>query len=46
MENTGSFYNRLTLQALAIVEGESDLIANFSNISALLNIVHDGLKLT
>ena len=38
MENTGSFYNRLTLQALAIVEGESDLIANLSNISALLNM--------
>ena len=31
MENTGSFYNRLTLQALALVEGESDLIANLSN---------------
>ncbi|PSV24057.1 GAF domain-containing protein [Photobacterium kishitanii] len=38
MENTIAFYNRLTQQALALIEGETDLIANMSNISALLNM--------
>ncbi|WP_279142227.1 GAF domain-containing protein [Photobacterium phosphoreum] len=38
MENTPAFYNRLTQQALALIEGETDLIANLSNISALLNM--------
>ncbi|KPA51110.1 GAF domain-containing protein [Photobacterium lucens] len=38
MENTRSFYDRLTRQAVALIEGETDLIANMSNISALLNM--------
>ncbi|CEO39206.1 GAF domain-containing protein [Photobacterium kishitanii] len=38
MENTIAFYNRLTQQALALIGGETDLIANMSNISALLNM--------
>ena len=38
MENTPAFYNRLAQQALALIEGETDLIANLSNISALLNM--------
>ncbi|ELR64568.1 hypothetical protein C942_02381 [Photobacterium marinum] len=38
MENKAAFYNRLTKQALALIDGESDLIANTSNISALLNM--------
>ncbi|PSV19321.1 Free methionine-(R)-sulfoxide reductase [Photobacterium leiognathi subsp. mandapamensis] len=38
MENTRSFYGRLTRQAVALIEGETDLIANMSNISALLNM--------
>ncbi|WP_064604111.1 GAF domain-containing protein [Photobacterium sp. J15] len=36
MENKAAFYDRLTKQALALVDGETDLIANISNISALL----------
>ncbi|SMY33125.1 GAF domain-containing protein [Photobacterium andalusiense] len=38
MENSTAFYHRLTQQALALIEGETDLIANMSNISALLNM--------
>lgn len=38
MENKTAFYNRLTQQALALIDGETDLIANMSNISALLNM--------
>ncbi|EJN6960869.1 TPA: GAF domain-containing protein [Photobacterium damselae] len=38
MENKAAFYKRLTQQALALIEGENDLIANISNISALLNM--------
>ncbi|UTV29155.1 GAF domain-containing protein [Photobacterium atrarenae] len=36
MENKSAFYERLTKQAISLVEGEPDLIANISNISALL----------
>ena len=36
MENKNAFYNRLTQQAIALIDGESDVIANISNISALL----------
>lgn len=36
MENKSAFYERLTKQAVSLVEGEPDLIANISNISALL----------
>ncbi|OAN17790.1 Free methionine-(R)-sulfoxide reductase [Photobacterium jeanii] len=38
MENKLAFYERITKQAVAIIEDESDLIANLSNISALLNM--------
>ncbi|MGF1689779.1 GAF domain-containing protein [Photobacterium kagoshimensis] len=38
MENKLAFYNRLTKQAVAIIEDETDVIANLSNISALLNM--------
>ncbi|WP_120510845.1 GAF domain-containing protein [Photobacterium salinisoli] len=38
MENKSAFYRRLTQQAVAIVDGEPDVIANISNISALLNM--------
>ncbi|WP_261856999.1 GAF domain-containing protein [Photobacterium sanguinicancri] len=38
MENKLAFYNRLTKQAVAIIEDEPDVIANLSNISALLNM--------
>ncbi|MCD9540639.1 GAF domain-containing protein [Photobacterium carnosum] len=38
MEKTTAFYHRLTQQALGLIEGETDLIANLSNISALLNM--------
>ncbi|MDX1301730.1 GAF domain-containing protein [Photobacterium sp.] len=36
MENKNAFYNRLTQQAIALIDGEPDVIANISNISALL----------
>ena len=36
MENRSVNYQTLTKQAIALVEGETDLIANMSNISALL----------
>ncbi|PSW14811.1 GAF domain-containing protein [Photobacterium sanctipauli] len=36
MENRTVNYNTLTKQAVALVEGESDIVANMSNISALL----------
>ncbi|MGF1703410.1 GAF domain-containing protein [Photobacterium makurazakiensis] len=36
MENRSVNYNTLTKQAVALIDGESDLIANMSNISALL----------
>lgn len=38
MENKIAFYKRLTQQAIALTDGEPDLIANISNISALLNM--------
>ncbi|WP_041394296.1 GAF domain-containing protein [Photobacterium profundum] len=38
MENKNAFYKRLTQQAIALTEDEPDLIANISNISALLNM--------
>ncbi|MGF1877142.1 GAF domain-containing protein [Photobacterium frigidiphilum] len=38
MENKSAFYKRLTQQAIALTDGEPDLIANISNISALLNM--------
>ena len=38
MENRATMYERLTKQAIALIEGEPDLIANLSNISALLNM--------
>ncbi len=38
MENKSVFYQTLTKQAIALVEGEKDRIANLSNISALLNM--------
>ncbi|NOH79784.1 GAF domain-containing protein [Vibrio sp. RE86] len=37
-------YHRLTKQAAALIESESDLIANLSNISALLNMELEGLN--
>jgi len=36
--NTLKDYQLLTTQALALIEGEQDLIANLANISALLNM--------
>ena len=36
METGSDKYQMLTKQAIALIEGESDLIANMSNISALL----------
>ncbi|MGF1717489.1 GAF domain-containing protein [Photobacterium chitinilyticum] len=36
MDKKAAFYKRLTKQAVSLIEGESDLIANISNISALL----------
>lgn len=36
MDNRAAFYERLTKQAIALTDGEPDLIANMSNISALL----------
>ncbi|GAB3531673.1 GAF domain-containing protein [Photobacterium alginatilyticum] len=36
MDNKSAFYKRLTNQAVSLIEGEPDLIANMSNISALL----------
>lgn len=36
MENKTALYERLVQQAVALVDGEPDLIANLSNISALL----------
>ncbi|KDM91258.1 GAF domain-containing protein [Photobacterium galatheae] len=38
MENKSAFYRRLTQQAVALIDGEPDIIANISNISALLNM--------
>ena len=37
-------YQLLTAQALALIEGEEDLIANLSNISALLNMNLDNIN--
>lgn len=37
-------YHRLTKQAAALIESESDLIANLSNISALLNMELEDLN--
>lgn len=36
MKNQDDFYRELTQQALALVEGEPNVIANLANISALL----------
>ncbi|MDD1780653.1 GAF domain-containing protein [Enterovibrio sp. ZSDZ35] len=36
MENKAEFYSLLTRQAVALVEGERNLIANLANVSALL----------
>ncbi|WP_264877489.1 GAF domain-containing protein [Vibrio agarivorans] len=37
-------YQRLTKQAVALLESEKDLIANLSNLSALLNLELDDLN--
>ncbi|MCL9783119.1 GAF domain-containing protein [Vibrio sp. S4M6] len=37
-------YHRLTKQAVALLEGETDLIANLSNLSALLNMELDRIN--
>lgn len=37
-------YQRLTKQAVALLESENDLIANLSNLSALLNMELDDLN--
>ncbi|MEL7292292.1 MAG: GAF domain-containing protein [Pseudomonadota bacterium] len=37
-------YQRLTKQVIALIESESDLIANLSNISSLLNMELEGLN--
>ncbi|RJX72832.1 GAF domain-containing protein [Vibrio sinensis] len=37
-------YQRLTKQAIALLESETDLIANLSNLSALLNMELDELN--
>lgn len=37
-------YQRLTKQAVALLESETDLIANLSNLSALLNMELDNLN--
>lgn len=37
-------YQLLTKQALALIEGEQDLIANLSNLSALLNMNLDNIN--
>ncbi|MBE1274397.1 GAF domain-containing protein [Enterovibrio baiacu] len=36
MENKTAFYHLLTRQAVALIEGEPNLIANLANVSALL----------
>ena len=42
--NTFNDYQLLTAQALALIEGEDDLIANLANISALLNMNLDNIN--
>ncbi|AIW14024.1 GAF domain-containing protein [Vibrio tubiashii] len=37
-------YHRLTKQAASLIESETDLIANLSNVSALLNMELDNLN--
>lgn len=37
-------YQRLTKQAVALLEGEQDLIANLANLSALLNMELDNIN--
>jgi GAF domain-containing protein len=37
-------YHRLTKQAVALIESETDMIANLSNISALLAMELDDLN--
>ncbi|MEH0690357.1 GAF domain-containing protein [Vibrio cholerae] len=37
-------YQRLTKQAVALIESETDLIANLSNVSALLNMELENLN--
>ena len=39
-----AFYDSLLSQVSALIEGESDLIANLSNVSALLNLALDDLN--
>ncbi|CZF78776.1 Free methionine-R-sulfoxide reductase [Grimontia celer] len=44
MENKANFYALLTRQAVALIEGEPNLIANLSNVSALLFQELDGIN--
>ncbi|MCG7496309.1 GAF domain-containing protein [Vibrio sp. Of7-15] len=44
MENKTALYERLVQQAVALVDGEPDLIANLSNISALLYMELEGVN--
>lgn len=37
-------YERLTQQALCLIEGETDVIANLANLSALLNMELDNIN--
>lgn len=37
-------YERLTQQAIGLIEGESDFIANLANLSALLNMELDNIN--
>lgn len=39
-----AFYDSLLSQVSALIEGETDLIANLSNVSALLNLTLDDLN--
>ena len=39
-----AFYDSLLSQVSALIEGETDLIANLSNVSALLNLALDDLN--
>ena len=39
-----AFYDSLISQLSALIEGETDLVANLSNVSALLNLLLDDLN--
>ena len=39
-----AFYDSLLSQISSLIEGESDLVANLSNVSALLNLALDDLN--